>query len=190
MPSNKIQKLITIAKIGEKERKFWIKDTEGEIYSGFTEWQGTENIEYSQLKNGNHGDPFKEGEQALIEFTKSAGTDKNGNDVIYKNLKAIYPPDSKPLQHRLEIPPKAPSASVNDDYGKRLALHGFVNALLSSGKNLVEVEGMLPALIDLEDEIEKALNQPKGWARAQAIFNKEADEIDVSDIPFPEEPPF
>lgn len=198
MPNNKIQKLITIAKIGEKGRQFWINDTEGERYSGFTDWQGVTNTEYNQLKSGNHNAPFNEGDQALIEYTKSAGTDKEGNDVIYKNLKAIYPADSKPLAHRVEKAAPRGSGERTDDYishSRRLALHGFVNALLSSGKNIAEVEGMLSALMTLEDEIEKTLNKPTGWAKAEAIFKKEDEppieaftdepsELDVSDVPF------
>jgi len=100
----KIEKLITITKIGDKDKKFWIKDEAGEFYSGFKDWQGADTTEWSLVQHGNHGEPFKEGQQALIEFTKTAGTDKEGKDVIYKNLKAIYPADTTPKPNRLEKP--------------------------------------------------------------------------------------
>ncbi len=98
------EKLITITKIGEKDNKFWIKDESGEFYSGFKQWKGSNNTEWNLLQNGNHGEPFNEGDQALIEYTKTAGTDKEGNDVIYKNLKAVYPADTTPKSERLEKP--------------------------------------------------------------------------------------
>src|SRR5688572_19243908 len=93
MPNNKTEAYINIKKIGERDNKFWVQDSEGNYYSGFKEYQGTQNTEYAQLTLGNHGEAFKEGDGALIVFTKTAGTDKAGNDVIYKNLKGIYPAD-------------------------------------------------------------------------------------------------
>ena len=46
------------------------------------------------LKNSNHNEPFAEGDRALVSVTESAGTDKDGNDAVYKNLKAIYPAET------------------------------------------------------------------------------------------------
>src|SRR5882724_8351709 len=93
MPSNKIEVVITIKKIGSKDNKFWVQDTKDEFYSGFKEYQGTPNNEYGQLTMDNHGEAFKEGNTALVVFTKTAGTDKQGKDVVYKNLRGIYPAD-------------------------------------------------------------------------------------------------
>jgi hypothetical protein len=77
MANTKTQALIKITKIGDKANKFWIKDEKGEFYSGFKDYQGTQNQEYSELLMGNHGGPFKEGDMATIVYTKTAGTGKN-----------------------------------------------------------------------------------------------------------------
>lgn len=63
---------------------------QGEYYSGFKSYQGTQNKEYAELLLGDHGEAFQEGDQALVVFTKSVGKD----DKIYKNLRGIYPADS------------------------------------------------------------------------------------------------
>jgi len=101
MPTQKReQKLITIKRIfnKEEENKFSLQDLEGEYYGGWKSYQDVMNTEYNQLLHGNHNEPFREGDQALIEFTKSVGA----NDKIYKNLKAIYPASTTP--NRLETP--------------------------------------------------------------------------------------
>lgn len=67
-----------------------------------------------------------------------------------------------------------PGAS-NDQFGRRLALHGFVNALLSNGATIETVVADLPALLKLEDEIDNHLNPPTGWAKAQASYRKEEE---------------
>jgi hypothetical protein len=123
MPSNKIEEVITIAKMGEKENKFWIKDQNGEFYSGFKEYEGTPNTEYAQLTMGNHNEPFKEGDAAMVVFTKTVGKD----DKIYKNLKAIYPagdrqPNQTPAQAekpRSEANRGQSGASTDDFWEKK-----------------------------------------------------------------------
>jgi hypothetical protein len=114
----KQEAVITIASIGEKGTKFWIKDTNGEFYSGFTEYQGTPNTEYQQLKMGNHNEPFKEGDQALVVFTKSVGKD----DKIYKNLKSIFPAGgrtpSQPEKPRYEAPMSSQRPSEGRNWDK------------------------------------------------------------------------
>ena len=167
MPNNKIEAVITIAKIGEKDNKFWVKDQSGEFYSGFKEYQGTQNNEYAQLILGNHGEPFKEGQQALITFTKTAGTDKTGKDVIYKNLKGIYPAEGS------QTAPQAKSSNTGqsvrsgevsrDEFSRRLGIQGHLNALLSNpnlygGKDILGYSVIVGLAIQIEDELEKQLN--------------------------------
>lgn len=100
MSNNKFEAVITIKKIGEKDNKFWIQDENGDYYSGFKAYQGTENIEYSELCRGNHGEGFKEGDQASIQFVKKVGND----DKIYRNLKHIFPAEAT----QVATPPKSP----------------------------------------------------------------------------------
>jgi hypothetical protein len=145
MPQARIEKLITIKSIGEKGNKFWIKDTDGEFYSGFTEYQGTPNTEYQMLKNGNHNDAFQEGDQALIEYTKTAGTDKEGNDVIYKNIKGIYPADMSPKSARVESPRteanRGQSArSTEDSIIRQVAFKGAVEMAVVGKIDVVAIE--------------------------------------------------
>src|SRR5882724_12935677 len=108
MPSNKIEVVITIKKIGSKDNKFWIQDTKDEYYSGFKEYQGTPNNEYGQLTMGNHGEAFKEGDAALVVFVKSLGA----NDKIYKNLRGIYPADGAKAEQTENARPGANSDST------------------------------------------------------------------------------
>jgi hypothetical protein len=145
MPQARTEKLITIRSIGEKGSKFWIKDTEDEFYSGFTEYQGTPNSEYQMLKNGNHNDAFQEGDQALIEYTKTAGTDKEGNDVIYKNIKGIYPADTSPKSSRTQSPRteanRGQSArSTEDSIIRQVAFKGAIEMAVAGKIDLVAIE--------------------------------------------------
>jgi hypothetical protein len=100
MPNNKFEAVITIKKIGEKDNKFWIQDENGDYYSGFKSYQGTENIEYSELCRGNHGERFKEGDRASIQFVKKVGND----DKIYRNLKHIFPAEAAQVAKPAEKP--------------------------------------------------------------------------------------
>lgn len=67
------------------------------------------------------------------------------------------------------------SKGSNDAFGRRLAVHGFVNGMLAAGATIETIVGDLPALMRLEDEIEKHLNPPAGWAKAEAMFKKNED---------------
>ena len=211
--ANKDRIVITIRKIGGTDNKYWIQDTNEEFYSGFKEWEGEMNKDYLELLNGNHGEPFNEGDNVLIEFTKSVGKD----DKIYKNIKGIYPADGeKPTQPTsISFPSQTPRSVANtgsqskgnDDFGKRLAVHGFVNALISSGTKPNDITGeIIIELTKLESRIDAILN-PSAFrqavqAHAPQVVEPELptiqvapdiaeyaqqienEEINVEDIPF------
>ena len=76
----------------------------------------------------------------------------------------------------------APQRESQDDFGRRLAIHGMVNGLLAHGMDITAVRAYLPKLITLEDAINEELAKPKGWAELGQKLKQEA-------VPLPPEPP-
>ena len=190
MPNNKTESVITIAKIGEKDNKFWIKDQSGEFYSGFKEYQGTQNTEYAQLMLGNHGEPFKEGDNALVVFTKTVGKD----DKIYKNIRGIYPADGPNASEGTKTAPQPQStpqraniaSSGARDYDKEAVgkcQYGFLEAYIRSGHSFQEAKLQVVVARKLAELV------VYGTQQANEIVDTAADEPrftddEFADIPF------
>lgn len=94
---------IVISKKGEKDGKYWIKDTMGEFYGGFRDWEGTLTDGYNQFLN------VKEGDNAVVEYSKSVGA----NDKIYRNVRSIHASSVSP--------PYAPATSLSGSRGASAA---------------------------------------------------------------------
>lgn len=65
-----------------------------------------------------------------------------------------------------------PQIESREDYGRRLAIHGFVNGLLAAGASPDAIKYQLKNLIQLEDAINEALE------------GKFYDPVNVDEIPF------
>jgi hypothetical protein len=196
MPNKKEEALVKIKKVGEKDNKFWVQDEKGEYYSGFKSYQGSENTEYSQLQLGNHGEPFKVGDTALVVFTKSVGKD----DKIYKNIRGIYPAEGSQTAPQAKTSSgEAPVASERlseAEFSRRLGVQGHVNALLSNPNilgignlSVSQFQDLISHAIQIEDEINKQLNPSKLRQAVQKHAPSVAEELPViqqdEDVPPP-----
>ena len=111
------------------------------------------------------------GETVTVGYAEQQGTMPDGKPFtsrIVRNIdKDMGAGMSNYLEHTKTAPqPEKPRTGQNiasqresgEAFGKRLAINGFVNSMLASGKTPLEVEQHLEELLSLEDEIEKALN--------------------------------
>jgi hypothetical protein len=102
-------KLITIEAVSDKEgtRKAAIKGRDGNWYNIWKDYQDEPTIEYGQLKEGNHGGPFKRGDQAIITVKEDM---YNGKPQY--TIKSIFPTDGPaPLPSQPKAQNVAPRAS-------------------------------------------------------------------------------
>jgi len=83
-------KLITIEVVSDKaeNRKASIKASNGVWYSVWKDFEDEPTIEYEQLTQGNHGAPFKKGDQAIISVKEG---EYNGKPQY--TIKSIFPTD-------------------------------------------------------------------------------------------------
>jgi len=192
--SQYLSKVITIEAISDKQDKptAAVKGNDGNWYSTFRSWQGEMKDAYNQLLHGNHNEPFKKGDVALISYKEEAYNGK----IQYK-LMSIFPSDQAPAPStppqtespRYEAATASQGASgrgSNDAFGRRLALHGMVNGVLAAGIPPKEVKKLLPDLVELEDEIEAALAFTPEPTAMDSDLPQEApqDDLNVEDIPF------
>jgi hypothetical protein len=214
MANAKLQDVITIKKIGEKENKFWIQDTNGEFYSSFKTYEGNNNQEYNQLLFGNHNEPFQEGDTVVVTYTKTVGA----NDKIYKNLKSIFPvtngfgvPNSSQPQEepRGEAPSASQTTSRNWDreaYEKCCSIwaaalmdkegHSMSISLIEQGyfydlfqairqSGYEKFEAKTGEVVGKSATDSSKAAFDRGMARAQELPTiQQDDDINVEDIPF------
>ncbi len=81
-------------------------------------------------------------------------------------------------------------------FGRRLAIHGFINATLANGATIDVIVKDLPALGKLENAIDRYLNEPQALTQMRETFGQEeelptiqqeettGEDISVDDIPF------
>ena len=196
------QKVITIEAVSDKpeNKKAAIKGDDGNWYEIWKQWESSNTDAYNQFLYGNHNEPFKKGDQAIITYKEGL---YNGKSQY--TIRSIFPVDgqnqtqttlsSSPAKSAQSEANKAFQSNSNDAFGRRLALHGFVNAMLSRGATIEVIIKDLPALGKLEDAIDRYLNEPQALTQMREKFGNtnqddeppiEAynDEPDVSDIPF------
>ena len=106
------------------------------------------------------------------------------DDVAIRTPKAVEKPHSEP---------NIASQGKQDDFGRRLAIHGMVNGLLANPntENISTVKLLIPDLLELEDYINEALSKPKGWdnlgakLKESVVTDLEEDiQTAVENIPF------
>jgi len=113
---------------------------------------------------------YKVGDITNISYKEEPKTFVNGQGkTINFNQKTIIgfretndmPEQTKPIQ--APTTPQRSNSSVTeprdtqDAFGRRLAIHGFMNALLASGKTTIQARQVIPELLELEDAINEAL---------------------------------
>jgi hypothetical protein len=75
-----------------------------------------------------------------------------------------------------------PTRESNEAFGKRLAIHGFVNGMLASGASIETVKGQLNQLIEFEDAIDKVLNPSKFRQQVMKVAPKVVEPVEP-DLP-------
>jgi hypothetical protein len=191
-------KVITIEAISDKpeKKKAAIKGNDGNWYETFRDWQGEIKLPYSQLISGNHNEPFKKGDTVKISYQVG---EFNGKPQYH--LMSIYPAETQESSEMTQSSsqekssngeaPTRSQGSSNNQFGRRLALHGFVNAMLSKGATIETIIKDLPALGKLETAIDRYLNEPQALTQMREKFGSDEqetsepyDEVSVEDIPY------
>lgn len=158
MPSNApIQnKVVTIKKVFDNGDNIRFTDQDGEKYSFFKNGRSGPNQQWEQWQNME----LTEGEAVSIGYVI------NGQ---YKNIMSFQ----ETMGREPAAPIQKPRAATleEDPFSTRLAVHGFVNALLNQGKTPSDItDATINSLIGLEKRINYRLDL--GY------------DPNVSDIPF------
>jgi hypothetical protein len=141
-------KLITIEAVSDKPdtRKAAIKGTDGNWYNIWKDFEDEPTIEYGQLKEGNHGTPFKKGDQAIISFKEG---EYNGKPQY--TIKSIYPidgsaglPEQPKGQNSSPRPSSAATAQPKDTDWDQIAVGkcqtAFLAAYLQAGNTFADAK--------------------------------------------------
>lgn len=194
--SDKLGKFGPIKKIKGKN----IETGQANTYTVYqTKQDGSISTAWTQLQTISVGDTVNVG------YVEQSGVMQDGKPFtsrIVRNFdKDLGNGRKNYVQHNPPAPVQSPSQGQNiapqressEAYGKRLAIHGMVNGLLASGMLFPDVIKSLPGLIQLEDEIEKALNPSpfrQAVQRTNPDFIKEHDLPTIQQDPTADEPTF
>ena len=159
-----LNKGITITEISMKSvksgSKYALKDHEGRTFNFFTTKQdGTDTQAHAQFKSMG----LKVGSTVTIGYVEDSFTTQDGRAGITKKIISFRELNGEPSQTapqtesaRGEVK-RGQSGNSSDAFGRRLALHGFVNGMLAAGATVDVIKNDLPALLALEDEIDNLL---------------------------------
>ena len=163
-------KEITIQGFEFKNNRYKITDQDLQSYGFFTTKQdGNDTQVYGQWKMMQLG----QGKSVNIGYVEEEFySEKAKKNIRTKKIISFR----EPRQESAPVP-----KGVQDDFGRRLAIHGMVNGLLASGKAPEEIN--IQSLITLEDRINEALN-----GKEFDDFAFSGGERDISDIPYEETP--
>ncbi len=175
-------KAITISGITQGIKNWIIVDQDKKKY---TLWlikkDGEETMAYKQFKRME----LVAGKVVDISFKEDPASFVNdaGKTVNFTNRTVIGFRETNDIPLALDSPkfianqPKEIKVQEytesREDYGRRLAIHGMVNGMLSSGQTIDSVMSQVTNLIDLEDHINEVL-----------AGKVDDGEIRVEDIPF------
>lgn len=173
-----------------------IKDENGLTYSFFMKKQdGSDSKAYEGYKN------FQLGDTVEIHYSEQQRTTQDGKPYTARNV--AFFGEKVSGSHPAESPHgEASSASQghsSDAFGRRLAVQGHLNALLSNPKvftsteDSVSVPNVVRWAIQVEDEAERQLN-PSAFRQAvqkhapQVVEDlpviQQGEDISVEDIPY------
>jgi hypothetical protein len=185
---------ITIEEVVDKGKKLSLKANDGNRTFTYSIWKtkqdGNDSASYSQYKNMGLG----VGSTVMIGYViDEYTTDINGVSKQIQSKKIInFREASSVPGSQTPAPAQSPRGGANnasqgysgDAFGRRLAVHGFVNAMISSGIKPTDISSAaLGALLTLENRIDEALSAPLDGA------NLDLPTIDVNedlgvDLPF------
>lgn len=168
---------ITIESVEQKDSLIKLLAHDKKRYSFFTtKKDGTDTAVYAQFKTmGIKKDVSVHIGYVIDSYTDKTGQLREANKVI--NFREATQTPSWRATPRTDAP-VSPQRESGEAFGKRLAIHGFVNALLSNGATIETVVKDLPALLRLEDEIEKVLN-PSAFRKQVAALAPQIVEPDL-----------
>jgi hypothetical protein len=137
----------------------------------------------------------KKGDTIHIGFTESPETfvNKEGKTVNYTDRFILGLREASGAPSRIEVkdgPERANRGQYDESrqaFGRRLAVHGFVNGMLAAGATIETVVKDLPALMRLEDAIDLALQGPLGPGEDLPTIQQDysgGEDVDMSDVPF------
>jgi hypothetical protein len=147
-----------------------IKDEKGLTYTVYKFKQdGTESVAWGQLGK------LSLGQTVQIGYVEDIGDSKDGSvSVTYRTIRNFNEDIGNGVQNAIDQgkdPYKSKSSvsegSGNDEFGRRLGVHGLVNGMLANS-NIIsnvrepqDVSGIVALAIQIEDEINKQLNPSK-----------------------------
>lgn len=188
-------KVITITSIEQRDNRFIVKDQDDLQYSFFTtKKDGNETQAFFTFQKSNHGGQLGIGNHCQITYKEESSFSQKANkNISYRTivsfLGGVQPPAPTSIPKTQNAPQQPILATTqsykpnghesNNEFGKRLAIHGFVNGLLASGKDPAYIRDHLPSLLALEEAIEKALIDGK-----PEMQQDNYDDINVDEIPF------
>jgi hypothetical protein len=180
---------ITIEEVIDKEKKLSIKANNGSRSFTYSVWKtkqdGTDSATYRQFKDMG----LKVGSTVMVGYvideyeTEIGGFPKKIQSkkiINFREASSQTAPQGLSSSHGANrgLPERS-----NDAFGRRLALHGFVNGMLAAGATVETITKDLPALLRLEDVIDQALQGPVGPGEDLPVI-QQGDDLDVSDVPF------
>ena len=178
---------ITIEEVVDKEKKVVLKAHDGNRVFTYSIWKtkqdGSDTSAYSQFKTMG----LRSGSAVMIGYvideytTQIGGFDKKVQSkkiINFREASENFGTGTAPTNNSHGV-----NMAPNDAFGRRLAVHGFVNGMLAGGKTLQQVATSLRDLLKLEDAIDHALssNQPDPNADLPVI---QQDDLDISEVPF------
>jgi len=168
--------------------KYSLKDHDGRTFNFFTTKQdGTDTSAFSQFKTMG----LKVGDTVMIGYVEDE-FEIEGKNVISKkiiNFRETNELPSKTAPQAKSSTGEANSGQAgrsNDAFGRRLAVHGFINGLFASGMTITQVKERLTELVKLEDEIDGVLGAAqygKDHPNIDLPIIHEED-LNVEDVPF------
>jgi hypothetical protein len=183
---------ITIEEVIDKEKKLSLKAHDGNRSFTYSIWKtkqdGSDTSAYAQFKNMG----LTQGSTVMVGYViDEYETEINGFPKKIQSKKIINFRETNELP---QTPPQGLSSNgganrdlpghSSDAFGRRLAIHGFVNGMLAAGATIETIKKDLHALVKLEDEIDNALAGREVGAGLPTIqVENDTDKL-AEDIPF------
>lgn len=179
-----------------------IKDEKGLTYTVYkTKQDGATSVAWEQLGK------LEIGSSVQIGYVEDTG-EYEGKPVTYRTIRS-FNSDIGSGMVNAQAQGKTSNTEANrgtrnesgDAFGRRLAIHGMVNGMLAAGLDPVQIDDrVITHLLDLENRIDRMLNEPVAKQEMRAKFGtplsepqandaelptiQQEDDLSVSDIPF------
>jgi hypothetical protein len=171
MPNDNKIAIITIESIVPSDYGVKLNAQDKKVYNvSKTKKDGTPSVAWQQLTDmGLKGtDPISGTAGSTVEIWYREVENSHGGTSRYissfketNGVPTSAPTVTETPRHGANI---ASQGGSQDDFGRRLALHGMVNGLLAGGASVEQAREALKSLLSLEEAINAELSKPKGWA--------------------------